>query len=397
MPKLQLGDGAASRGGGRAEDVSTLRLSPMEIERLKRELDATGGGAVNAKRAFKRWPFECKSIRMELQHPGGAATTLAYVPRNISREGIGLLHSSFVYTGTRCVVFLPHPTRGQVAIPGAVTRCRHFKGKIHELGIKFDQPIDVREFLGLDGTEGCYMLENVAPDTLAGGVLLIEPGEMDRALVRQHLKDTNLTVTAVASAAEGLNRAQEGYDVVLCALELPDGDGLELLYQLRSAGIQTPFLLLCSSAGTSGVRERIQTLQPEGVICKPVPSQTLLSAIGELLLGRGKDLGGGGAAIFSSLSPKDPLAAHIPEYIKQLQAIAQRLGECAGKNDLGECSRLVFQIRGSAPTFGYSSLAEAAEQAHNAINATQSLTDASAGIRKVISMCYRVKARRLAA
>lgn len=380
-----------------AEDVSTLRMSPMEIERLKRELESSTSAAGAAKRTFKRWPFECRAIKMEIQHPGGAATVLHYVPRNVSREGMGLLHSSFVYPGTRCTAFLPHPTRGLVPIAGAVVRCRHFRGKVHELGVRFDQPIDVRDFLGLDGTEGCYMLENVVPDTLTGGVLLIEPGEMDRALIRQHLKDTNLTVTATETAADGLARAAEGYDVILCSLALPDGDGLDLLFALRAAGIQSPFLLLCSSAGAEPAKERIRVLRPEGVVCKPVPAQTLLSAIGEFLLVRSKDLGGGGAAIFSSLGPHDPLAAHIPEFLGELRQLAQRVNTALGKSDAAECARLVFQIKGAAPTFGFGSLAEAAEQADGAIRASQSVSESSAAIRKLLGMCYRAQARRKAA
>jgi CheY-like chemotaxis protein len=334
---------------------------------------------------------------MRVHHPGGAATSLNYVPRNISREGVGLLHSSFMYPGTRCEVYLPHPSRGQVQVGGTIVRCRHFRGKIHEIGVRFDQPIDIRDYLGTEGLEECYMLENVEPDTLSGGVLLVEPGDMDRALIRQHLKETNLTVTGITHAAAAIERAREGYDIILCALDLPDGDGLEVLHQLRDAGIQTPFLLLCSSAGTAAFKHRIRSVQPEGVICKPVPAPTILAAIGELLLVRAKDHGAGGAAIFSSLSPKDPLSAHIPEYVKELQQLAQRLAASLAKNDLTECARLVFQIRGSAPTFGYGPLADAAEQAHNSLRSTQSAVESTVALQKVLGMCHRARAVRAAA
>ena len=378
------------------EEVSTLRLSPMEVERLKRELESTPNGA-SVKRAFKRWPFESRSIRVEIQHPGGAATTLNYVPRNISREGMGLLHSSFVYTGTRCTVYLPHPTRGLVALGGSIVRCRHFRGNIHELGVQFDQPIDVREFLGMDGSEDCYSLENVQPDTLTGSALLIEPGEMDRALIRHHLKETNLTITATGSAEEGITRAKEGYDIILCALELPDGDGLQVLSRMRDSGIQTPFMLLCSSAGTASIRERLRVLQPQSVVCKPVPAQTLLSAIGEFLIVNAKDRGGGGAAILSSLSPRDPLAEHIPEYLLQLKQLAERMGAALNNGDLAECSRLVYQIQGSSPTFGFSALTEAAMQAHTSLHVTQNVGESGAAVRKLIGMCYRAQSHRKAA
>lgn len=397
MRGMSLSDGSPARGKPRSEDPTTLRMSPMELARLKRELDASAAASGSVKRAFKRWPFETRSIRMELQHPGGAATTLNYVPRNISREGMGLLHSSFVYTGTRCTVFLPHPARGQAAVGGTVVRCRHFRGKIHEIGVRFDQPIDVREFLGLDGSEECYMLESVNPTSLTGSMLLIEPGKMDRALIRQHLVDTNLTVTAVDTVQAGVERAGEGYDIILCSLNLPDGDGLLVLYQLRTAGIQTPFLLLCSSAGTAAFKDRLRTLQPDGVLCKPVPSQTLLAAMGEFLLMNSTDAGGGGAALFSSLSSRDAMMSHVPEYLVELRQIAKRINGSLNAADVKECTRLIFQIRGSAQTFGFAPIAEAAALAQASLQSTHSLSDSSPAIRQLVGMCARAQVHRQAA
>lgn len=379
------------------EAPCTLRLSPMEVERVKRELEAESAGAASTKRVFQRWALDVRSVRMEVQHPGGASTNLNYVPRNLSREGIGVLHSSFVYAGTRCTVFLPHPTRGEVPVVGTVVRCRHFRGKVHELGVKFDQPIDVREFVGADDAEGCFTLENVAPESLAGGVLLVEPGAMDRALIRQHLKDTNVTVTSVESAAEALKRAAEGYDLVVAALKLPDGDGLRLLEDLRNAGLLAPYLLLCGPDTTDADRERIRGAHPDGVLAKPVAAKAMLAAVGEFLIVRGKDLGGSGAAVYSTLSSRDPLAMHVPEYVHNLRVLGDQLSKALSALDAGECRRIAAQIQGSAPTFGFGATAEAAGQALSALQATSSLGESSAAFRRLIAACRRVQVKRAAA
>lgn len=378
------------------ESASTLRLSPMEIDRLKRELEADTPGAEAAKRVYQRWPFEHRAVRMEVQHPGGANTVLNYVPRNLSREGIGLLHSSFVYPGTRCTVFLPHPARGEVPLGGAILRCRHFRGKVHELGIKFDQPIDVREFLGADATEGCYTLENVPPESLSGGTLLVEPGEMDRALIRQHLKETNLTVTAVTNAADALKRAGEGYDLILCAHKLPDRDGLQLLDDLRAAGIQSPFLMLCGPVVSPEDRERIRTSNADAVLAKPVAAQTLLSAVGEFLLVRSKDNGGSNAAVFTTLSARDPLSAHVPEFVAQLRLLGDQLGQAVSGLDVTECRRIAFQIRGSAPTFGFAGIADTAAQALTTLQTTGNISEASGAFRRLIAACRHAQTKRAA-
>lgn len=379
------------------EAPCTLRLSPMEIDRVKRELDAECNGRASAKRVYQRCALNARAVRMEVQHPGGANTTLNYVPRNLSREGIGVLHSSFVYPGTRCTVYLPHSTRGEVPVVGTVVRCRHFRGKVHELGVKFDQPIDVREFVGPDEAEGCFALENVAPESLAGGLLLVEPGAMDRALIRQHLKETNVTVTAVESAAEAIKRASEGYDLVVSALKLPDGDGLRLLEDLRNAGLQAPYLLLCGTDTTAAERERVRASQPDGVLCKPVAAQTMLAAVGEFLIVRGKDFGGGGAAVFSTLSSRDPLAVHVPEYVRELRLLGDQLSKALASLDAGECRRIAQQIRGSAPTFGFAGTADVASQALGALQATSNISEAAAAFRKLVASCHRAQVKRAAA
>lgn len=379
------------------EAPCTLRLSPMEVERVKRELEAESAGGASAKRVFQRRSLSARSVRMEVQHPGGANTTLNYVPRNLSREGIGVLHSSFVYTGTRCTVFLPHPTRGEVPVAGTIVRCRHFRGKVHELGVRFDQPIDVREYIGADEAEECFALENVAPESLTGGLLLVEPGAMERALIRQHLKDTNVTVTAVESAAEAIKRAAEGYDMVVCSLRLPDGDGLRLHEDLRNAGVQAPFLLLCGTDTTDADRERVRAAQPDGVLAKPVANKAMLAAVGEFLIVRGKDLGGGGAAVFSTLSSRDPLSPHVPEFVHELRLLGDRLGKALAAADAAECRRIAMQIQGSAPTFGFGGTADAATQVISAMQTATNLGEAAAAIRRLVASCHRAQVKRAAA
>ncbi len=396
----------SSRRGGRPakpiasiepEIVSTIRMSPMEIARLRRELEAASPADSSVHRVFSRWPLTWTHVRMEVQHPGGATTTLNYVPRNLSRDGIGLIHSAFVYPGTRCIVHMPHQTRGNVALSGTLVRCRHFRGTIHELGVRFDQAIDVREHVGPEVTDDFYTLENVHPEKLTGSLLLLEPNEMDRALIRRHLKDTNLTVTSVASIDEAASRCTEGYDLILGASELPGSDGLQLLRAVRDAGSHAPFIMLCGPTLADSVRLGMANMRPDGLLAKPVAEAALLSALGEFLLVRAKDLGAGGAAIMSTLSSRDPLAPHVPEYIRELRQLADRLAMAINSGDLDECRRLAFQISGSATTFGFAPIAETAKVAAAAIKSAHCPGEPIAPLRSLAAACYRAQAKRSAA
>jgi CheY-like chemotaxis protein len=178
---------------------------------------------------------------------------------------------------------------------------------------------------------------------------------------------------------------------------LPDGDGLRLHEDLRNAGLQAPFLLLCGSDTTDAERERIRAAQPDAVLSKPVADKVLLAAVGEFLIVRGKDLGGGGAAVFSTLSPRDPLAPHVPEFVRELRLLGDRLGQALAAGDAAECRRIATQIRGSAPTFGFGATAEAAKQAINTLQTAPNLGEAAAAIRRLVASCRRAQVKRAAA
>ncbi len=58
-----------------------------------------------------------------------------------------LLHGKFVYGGTNCMVGL-HSLEGQIVTArGKVIWCRLITGRVHELGIQFDEPIALAEFV----------------------------------------------------------------------------------------------------------------------------------------------------------------------------------------------------------------------------------------------------------
>ena len=73
--------------------------------------------------------------------------THAVIPRNISRMGMSLLHGKFVYDGTPCVAGLKALDGQLVPVRGKVAWCRLITGRIHEIGIRFEEPIDLDDFV----------------------------------------------------------------------------------------------------------------------------------------------------------------------------------------------------------------------------------------------------------
>lgn len=78
-------------------------------------------------------------------------------------------------------------------------------------------------------------------------ILLVEDDEVDRMAVSRSLKTTGLSADIVAaidcqSAIATLN--QQSFDCVLMDYRLPDGDGLQLVQQIRDFGLKLPLIVL---------------------------------------------------------------------------------------------------------------------------------------------------------
>ena len=101
------------------------------------------------RREEPRVPFRL-SVRLGvlLENELKGRRTYSLAPRNISCNGMSLLHGKFVYGGTNCVIGLQALDGQVVPTRGKVIWCRLISGRVHELGVRFDEPVDVGEFVG---------------------------------------------------------------------------------------------------------------------------------------------------------------------------------------------------------------------------------------------------------
>ena len=126
-----------------------LRLSVKQIAELRGLIDQRAHSDITReRRQAPRVPFRL-SVRLGvlLENEPKGRRTYALAPRNISCTGISMLHGKFVYGGTNCVVGLPSLDGQVVPTRGKVIWCRLITGRVHELGIRFDGPIDLGEFV----------------------------------------------------------------------------------------------------------------------------------------------------------------------------------------------------------------------------------------------------------
>ena len=243
--------------------LNSLGLSKRELDLFLDELDGSGSkaGDDRAGRRFVRRDFRLPRVPMQISQPGGQIATFPVACRNISRTGVSLLHSAYIHAGTRCTLALPAAAGGSLTVTGHVVRCTHRRGMVHEIGIVFDTPINLRELLDLDCIGDWFSLERVQPEELTGKLLYVEDCAVDRQLLRHHLKDTSLAVITAEDPVAGLARAATGFDIILCTYHMPAMDGPAFIEELRARSIRTPVLVLAHDADEPTRRRREQALR----------------------------------------------------------------------------------------------------------------------------------------
>ncbi|RRD43777.1 response regulator transcription factor [Buchananella hordeovulneris] len=110
-------------------------------------------------------------------------------------------------------------------------------------------------------------------------ILVVEDETRIAAFIAKGLKAAGFTTEITASGVEAAQRAvQEGIDLVLLDVGLPDIDGFEVLEQIRGQGVTTPVIMLTAR---SSVADRVAGLSggADDYMPKPFSFEELLARI----------------------------------------------------------------------------------------------------------------------
>lgn len=348
--------------------IDALRMTDQDHEALVAELDRSSTNSSGRdKRRSKRLPYKnVRGLTLELTHPGGSTVRFVVKPRNISRTGLSVLHGGFIHTGTPCIVPLRSLTGKTTLVGAKVVMCRHIRGRVHELGMVFDQPIELTQFV-LDADAGMPDGEHTGPitlPTLQGSVLVVDEWESDRKLIDYDLQKLGLRVTLADGGAEALGLLKAGkFDVVITGDWLGDMSGPDLAGAIRKIGRDTPLLGIFVDAGP--VQMEAAAVAGIGtIIAKPYKIEHLAQLLLQYL---NFDIGhsdGAAAPGGSDLSTKWLETGMRPMILSFLQGLEIRLADLerqvtsGGADPLATCQRL----KGAAASYGFPKLSDTAEQ-----------------------------------
>lgn len=281
MPELRQGRGV--RGAGRPADRNTLGVGGQAYEFLLSKLDErSGDGAVDPQRVHTRIPFLNPLVRVVLEDGhGGRELTLAC--RNLSRGGVGLLHSSFMYPGSRVSVHLPRSDGAAPGVRGEVVRVEHRGGVVHEIGVKFDEEITLSDYFVGDVTGVMPSFERVPPHRLSGSAVFVTASEADRLAINEFLLESSMRFRFVGSCDEALGAAGDDPEIMLVDVNLQDRPGPEVVKRLRTRGYTRPVVLF-GDPPDAVTRSMMRPCGADALAGSPLTRDGLLRVLGEFML-----------------------------------------------------------------------------------------------------------------
>ena len=131
------------------EGLDTLKLNQKQHQTIAQFLEERSK-LDERRRVKRRFRFiNPQGLLLAVIHPGGSMVSYRVMPRDLSELGLGFLHGNFLYPGSSCRLDLRGKDGTTQPICAKVVRCDHITGRIHDVGIAFDKPIDVSHFLDL--------------------------------------------------------------------------------------------------------------------------------------------------------------------------------------------------------------------------------------------------------
>jgi AmiR/NasT family two-component response regulator len=174
--------------------ANTLAIDQAVLDALSARIEQPQGNAAAAARSSVRIPYRRISVRMSILHADGTAASILVACRNLSSGGIGLFHSSYMHVGTPCAIALPRQGKPEAVVRGTIVRCRHVGGRVHELGVRFFQPIEPRDFIETTPQDVRAVLAAIRPAEFTAALAMVVVNDSARRELERALAETRAKV-----------------------------------------------------------------------------------------------------------------------------------------------------------------------------------------------------------
>ncbi len=244
-------------------------MSTAHVNRLLDRLDCTSWDG-EERRAHVRVPYRRDGVAMRVVHRMSDQSKVLVQTRNLSCGGICVLHRGFIHEKSRCVISLPRKEGEPTLVTGTVVSCRYLVKLIHEVGVRFDEKIEIEDFLdlpvGFSESKRPEVAESVeeaptAPEKdLSGRVLCMsnEANRLGEAVGR--MREEGLDVQDAPFLGAGADfLKQRRFDFVVCDAGMEGLGSRDVIRTIRRAGHAGLVILVGDARDGLDASERTRT------------------------------------------------------------------------------------------------------------------------------------------
>lgn len=372
---------AAGSHDGRA---NTVRLDLVRLCKLFDLLDAREQQGKVTRRKSVRWPFRHVCLPLTIIQTDGSRTSISVACRNLSGGGLSVLHSAYVHSGSMCQISLPRRSGPPAVISGTIARCVHLSGVVHEVGIKFASELNIADFIDLGPQAEIRSVERVDPASLSGNLVIAGASEMERQLVRFHLRETKLTITAATTPDEVHEALKKEHSMLLLSASLDFSVEPSLTERLRSGDVSSPIVILSPDEGVASIHPSTR-LKADAVLTTPIDEKLLLQVITGLMRETSKGV------FYSSLPADHPSQCLVPSFVHEVRRQGSQLESALRSGEMDACVAVCRQIVGIAPMVGFDGMSAIARRAESTLASVGRVDAAANDLRQLLTACMRAR------
>lgn len=382
--------------------IETIRLSDRDKAKLLWAVAETSKQSVPESSRRLRVTSASTHAVLTLIGEGGAKTRFSVLARDLSRWGATLLHGQYIYPETRCeleLFGLDHTVHRRV---GEVRHVRHIQGMIHNIGIRFEDSIDLSEFVTLSPDEETAHLQELADDMagcdeldevtqIVSRVLVVDDYSGDRKLFSYWLTRAGMEVSTANDSTSAKERVEEDdYDLLIIDGIIGDEFGADLISKLRRSQYVGPILAV--SADESGeIEQKARACGANEFLSKPLTADRLVNQVHELLgMDQDKDL----SPIYSSFNDDREMRPLLTAFTSKLAEQIASLQNANSKNDYDTIDEIARTLKGAGSGYGLETVTEHAQKVMSALE--DSVADMSVirqSVNELIGILNRVRLR----
>lgn len=381
------------------QPIETLRLNDREKTKLLWAIEQANKREIDPDQ--RRLRVSCTEMEgvLSLHHDTSACTPLSVILRNLSRWGAAVVHGRYVHPHTKCELTLPSKGGGMFQIVGRIRHCRHLQGTIHEIGVRFAEPLELTSFVTLSPLEEARYLKELAEDAtieesqhvthLSHKVLIADDFPSNRNLYAYWLGQAGLTVTTVGEARVARVQIQEQvFDLIVMECVLGDEETFDLIRELRASNFTAPIVAMSASEST-GLRDEALSSGATVMMHKPFDEDDFIETAYQLI---GIDRAADHSPIYSTLRSDSEMRPLLTQFTRSIPRCIEELRDANVQNDYAMIDHISQRLKGAGKGYGFPKITAQASDLLVALHQDNAdLQKIKQATTELIAMLNRVK------